>query len=528
MALIDFQIIEGLKPSKGDHFQMYGSAENYILQAPSVALFTLAFTAEMAPLDELAVELLINGAGVSFVMIADGPADGSGNSFPAGWGTLSEWVEYGILPALQGHPLLAPYFTIYLDGFGIALEASEARATGLAISSANASGTFSFIGADGAPAEYNPGHKMKATIYLDGPHTDTAPTGVWRPVGVEWLSPGPGGDFSGFDPGAYARAALQNKRRALGGGFPYSFSGVEHDYAATCRMRVGIQDVYGDPQAESALTFSAALDVFHGGLRGVDMGIGIFFIMGTLALEKSFLTWRPTTRTTYKEKPEFLSSMLWADLPTGESWGMEFTCKYSTGVDIVHSVASTTQTKRFIISHWAVGYTENNLGALDPSRTMLSYEARLISPSAGLLAGPVTFNIDPAPRLAVVILFRNSLGGVEVEAATGLTKMSLAVDGLLANVSTSLGARGATLERGVVEVYEISMGAKDLATHNALQDLFFQESFQIQDASGFRFDFHLLPATYEWREVDVDVHVLTFKARPAYRSAGASKFFSPL
>jgi hypothetical protein len=504
-----------------------GYAEDYVTTVGAYGQMFLTFSSGLAAADEIEFNFVSHGATFSFTMIADA-ADpySTGDTLPAiTLETLAEWVEFVALPAFQVHPILSEHFQIFLISGEIIFKAYEFGTLTPSITSTNAAGKFSVVIADGLPYILTSPHKVKVVVYASGAIGNAPPSGQFRPIGTEYLSADSGGNIVGFDPHGYVDTLLRRNRKDSDITFPILSAIVTHDFAATCLIKMKVSELFGDPFIEHAGYLSQELVVFDGGFNGRDESTMADFYEGSLYASKKFLSWRPTDRDTSPFMPQLLSFMLLDEIPGAEVLELEVITHYTTGADITTTSATSTQRRKYVVTHFNTGYTELGIQAIDPTRSLLSYSVSLRSPSLGILAGPVTFYMEPKERLQRYVFFRNSTAGYEVERATGVIlhrKESSSVSSYDAVKGYASGGHE------IEDVYEVSMGAKDLQTYNALQDIYFNTTITIQDETGQRDIYDVIPGSFDWREDDIFLHILTFKARLAKKSVGHSAYYHSL
>jgi hypothetical protein len=526
MAYLDFDNTS-MKASRNP-ISTSGFTDEYVKSVGAYGQMFLTFTTGFAAADKLEFSFVRNGETITFIMIADAAdPDSTGNTLPAiGAETLAEWIEFTALTAFQVHPLLSEHFQIFLISGEIIFKAHEFGILTPAITSTNASGKFSTVLADGLANVLTSPHKVKVVVYASGAIGNGATNGQFRPIGTEYLSADSSGNIIGFDPHGYADALLRRNREDSGITFPALATIVTHDFAATCLIKMKVSEVFGDPFIDHAGYLSQELVVFDGGFNGKDAFLlHYFYETSVLITERKFLSWRPTDRDTSFFMPQLLSFMLLDELPGAEDLELEVITHYTKGADITTTSSTFTQRRKYVVTHFNAGYTELGIQAIDPFRSLVWYSVAVRSPSLGILAGPVTFYMEPKERLQRYVLFRNSTAGYEVERATGVIlhqKESSSVSSYDAVNGYASGGHE------MQDVYEISMGAKDLQTYNALQDIYFNTTITIQDETGRREVYDVIPASFDWREDDVYLHILTFKARLAKKSVGHSAYYHAL
>jgi hypothetical protein len=515
-----------LNPSRNP-IQVDGFTDSYVQVVGTYPQMFITFTSGFVDDDELTFSFTIDSVLYSFTIITGAAdPDNTGNTMtPILTFTLEEWKEFIVLPTLQMHPILSEHFQMFYISGEIILKAYKFGTITPTVTSANASEKFSTVIADGQPNVLTSPHKVKVVVYASGAIGNGPPNGQFRPIGTEYISADSAGNVIGFDPSGYVDALLRRNRVDSGITFPDLGTIVTNDFAATCLIRLRSSEVYGDPFVDHVGHLSVDAIVFDGGFNGTDKDYLLENYASLITTEKKFLSWRPTDRDTSPTMPQLLSFMLLDEIPGAEVLELEVITHYTTGADITTTSATSTQRRKYVVTHFNTGYTELGIQAIDPTRSLLSYSVSLRSPSLGILAGPVTFYMEPKERLQRYVFFRNSTAGYEVERATGVIlhrKESSSVSSYDAVKGYASGGHE------IEDVYEVSMGAKDLQTYNALQDIYFNTTITIQDETGQRDIYDVIPGSFDWREDDIFLHILTFKARLAKKSVGHSAYYHSL
>jgi hypothetical protein len=142
--------------------------------------------------------------------------------------------------------------------------------------------------------------------------------------------------------------------------------------------------------------------------------------------EAQFLTWRYARRTVSPNQPEWLYL-----LHTDNAAEVYVKCKvyYTDGTDLTytaHAVLSGPFENH--IWRYPIGYSQINIAAQDPTKTVKKWDIYLENDQANQITGSITYMLDLPYHNERFFLYENSLGGWDTLRAIGAHKSGVEVN----------------------------------------------------------------------------------------------------
>lgn len=502
-----------------------GSAELFKTVIGTRPQIVLTFSDEFVTDDELTFDLTIDGVDYDFTMVASSSLQEDGNTLPEhdGFISLSEWIALALV-AFQSHPILSDLFQIFEDSGQIIFLHPDRVASTLSVTSSNASGKFSVASSSSTAAVFSDPYKLKVHLYVDGASGNSQPVGQFRLIGEEYLSPDSQGDYE-LDIAPYYDSLMTRNRLDSGILAPQS-NGV--DQPAVCSARIAVSEVYGEPFIDHIKTFLPDFSVIHGGIYANDNTTDDNGFLGDAGIGywENILTERSLTNMigtieTSPNQPQILSFYRVA----AGTVSIRVTAHYSEIADVNVTTGDITPSYDNYVAHVQASYYEFNWNTWNGTYTPIAYTVSLLNGATLLLSR--RYDVIPRQRNERYIIFRNSLGGYDTLACTGVKKNMLDASSISA-YDEEIGFH--SFDHTIEETLTISTGVKSKSHFNALKDLFlcnFVELVTVDDPSLYETDamrvrLDIIPDSIDWIEDEDYSYALVFRARFNKKERGTS------
>ncbi len=252
------------------------------------------------------------------------------------------------------------------------------------------------------------------------------------------------------------------------------------------RFYLSYFEKYGNPPVPDDTTVNETFYVLFGGLSDQEFAKQVFFD-SYLENQKPFLTWAPFTQPIAADQHSYLHYVVVN--PTYSILSMKVTVRYTDNTSTEFNAGAISPVKPFELIRFPAGPVQLDLEALNPDKTIASYELQLFS-GTSLISESRTYQVYPSRRHYRKLLYLNSVGGWDHVLCFGRGKQSMRTQEESISRDLPVGFAYSDREEETVSKSGRLTGQLVIATLNGYQrrhliDLAISEKVFEQTASGY-------------------------------------------
>lgn len=216
---------------------------------------------------------------------------------------------------------------------------------------------------------------------------------------------------------------------------PLPFAALVNERQINKRFRIEAFEYY-DGEYQNVGWRSDPFRVISGGLNVYELRqYGIFvgnFAQNFGQTGKNWLSYRPLTREVIKSQQHYLFWLNWRQRQSQEGFLLKATVYYTDGTNSgAQTLITDNDSEQYDTLAFNVGFDDNGLGDLDPSKTPYKYIVTWQSVVQGggvVLANTITYRLLPDTHLDLVVFWRNSWNAIESTLLRGERKLNVDTD----------------------------------------------------------------------------------------------------